>query len=117
VRAADVRWLEADVTHAAVPAGAFGVWHDRAVFHFLSALDDRARSAAAAVRPGDTVILATFAPDGPPRCSGLQVARYTAESLADELGGAFALVRGFSDMYHTPAGGKQRFSVVVLRRQ
>lgn len=118
-RAAEVTWLEADVTRAALPAGAFDVWHDRAVFHFLTAPEDRARyaAAAAAVRPGGAVLLATFAPDGPTRCSGLPVARYTPEGVARELGDAFALVRGFGDVHHTPAGREQRFSVAVLRRR
>ena len=119
-RAGEVTWLEADVTRAALPASAFDVWHDRAVFHFLTAPEDRARYAAAAaraVRPAGTVILATFAPDGPTRCSGLEVARYTPEGLARELGDAFSLVRGFGDVHHTPAGREQRFSAAVLRRR
>jgi SAM-dependent methyltransferase len=119
-RAAEVDWLEADVTHDELPARAFDVWHDRAVFHFLTAPEDRARyaaAAAAALRPGGTAILTTFAPDGPTRCSGLEVARYTPKGLAEELGDAFALVRGFGDVHHTPAGREQRLSVAVLRRR
>ena len=120
MRAADVTWLEADVTRVELPTRAFDVWHDRAVFHFLTTPEDRARyavAAAAAVRPGGTVLLATFAPDGPTRCSGLDVAGYAPEELAEELGDAFSLVRGFGDVHHTPAGREQRFSVAVLRRR
>jgi SAM-dependent methyltransferase len=118
-RAADVTWVEADVTRAALPAHAFDVWHDRAVFHFLTQPQDRASYAgvaAAAVRPGGTVLMATFAPDGPARCSGLEVARYSPEGLAQELGDAFTLVRGFADVHHTPSGSEQRFTVAVFRR-
>jgi SAM-dependent methyltransferase len=119
-QADEVTWLEADVTQVELPARAFDIWHDRAVFHFLTAPEDRARYAAvaaAALRPGGTALLATFAPDGPTRCSGLEVARYTPEGLAAQLGDAFALVRGFGDLHHTPAGREQRFSVAVLRRR
>lgn len=119
-RADEVTWLEVDVTQAELPSRAFDVWHDRAVFHFLTAPEDRARyaaAAAAALRPGGTVLLATFAPDGPTRCSGLEVARYTPEGLAEELGDAFTLVRGFGDVHLTPAGREQRFSVAELRRR
>ena len=119
-RAGEVAWVEADVTRAELPAHAFDVWHDRAVFHFLTERDDRARYAAvaaAAVRPGGTLLMATFALDGPTRCSGLPVERYDAEGLARELGDAFALVRGFGDVHRTPGGGEQRFTVAVLRRR
>jgi SAM-dependent methyltransferase len=119
-RADEVTWIESDVTRAALPPGAFDVWHDRAVFHFLTERDDRTRYAAvaaAAVRPGGTLLLATFAPDGPTRCSGLPVERYDPEGLARELGDAFTLVRGFGDVHRTPTGGEQRFTVAVLRRR
>ena len=119
-RAAEVTWIEADVTRAALPPHAFDVWHDRAVFHFLTEREDRARYAAvaaAAVRPGGTLLVATFAPDGPTRCSGLPVERYDAEGLARELGDAFTLVRGFGDVHRTPSGGEQRFTVAVFRRR
>jgi SAM-dependent methyltransferase len=119
-RADDVTWIEADVTDVALPPQAFDVWHDRAVFHFLTAPQDRARyaaTAASAVRSGGTVLMATFALDGPTRCSGLEVARYSPEGLAQELGDTFTLVRGFVDVHWTPTGSEQRFSVAVLRRR
>lgn len=83
-RAAQVTWIEADVTQAALPAQAYFLWHDRAVFHFLTQPADRQRyieSACRAVRSGGSLILATFAQDGPERCSGLEVMRYSAERL------------------------------------
>lgn len=90
--AGEVTWLEADVTRVALPPAAFDTWHDRAVFHFLTDADDRARYvavAAAAMRQGGALIMATFAVDGPQRCSGLDVVRYSPEQLAETLGGDF----------------------------
>lgn len=112
--------MEADITTAALPAEAFDVWHDRAVFHFLTAREDRVRYTAlaeAALRRGGMLLLATFAPDGPPRCSGLDVMRYSPSDIARELGDGFALVRGLSAVHQTPAAREQRFSVAVLRRR
>jgi len=119
-RADDVTWIEADITQVELPADAFDVWHDRAVFHFLTEADDRARyavTAARAVRAGGTLLLFTFAPDGPTRCSGLDTVRYAPEEIARELGDAFEFVRGFATIHHTPAGREQRFSTAVLRRR
>ena len=119
-RARDVAWIEADVTRADLSPDAFDVWHDRAVFHFLTAAEDRVRYvavAASALRPGGTLLMATFASDGPARCSGLEVARYSPDGLARELGDAFALVRGFGDVHRTPAGVEQRFTVAVFQRR
>ncbi|MDQ8144548.1 MAG: class I SAM-dependent methyltransferase [Gemmatimonadota bacterium] len=118
-RADEVTWIEADVTTVVLPPQSVDIWHDRAVFHFLTAPDDRARYAAvaaSAVRPGGSLVIATFAADGPLRCSGLEVARYTPEGIAEALGDAFRLVRGFGDVHRTPTGAEQRFSVAVLRR-
>ena len=80
-----VTWLEADVTRATLPAGACDIWHDRAVFHFLTHAEARRSyiaTAMRALRPGGSAIMATFALDGPTRCSGLDVVRYSPESLA-----------------------------------
>lgn len=118
--AAGVTWIEADVTSAVLPSGAYDAWHDRAVFHFLTAPDDRARYAAiaaAAVRPGGTLIVATFAADGPTRCSGLDVARYGPDDLAREFEGPFALRRSVADVHRTPQGAEQRFTYAVFERR
>jgi SAM-dependent methyltransferase len=118
-RASEVSWIEADVTRVQLPAQAFDVWHDRAVFHFLTRAEDRARyvaTAAAALRPGGTLLISTFALEGPTRCSGLEVARYGPEELAWAFGEAFALERSFADVHRTPSGVEQRFTVAVLRR-
>lgn len=119
-RADEVTWIEADVTRAELPTAAFDVWHDRAVFHFLTDPEDRSRYvalAARAVRPGGTLIVATFAPDGPTRCSGLEVARYDADGLAREFAEEFLLTTGLTDVHRTPAGGEQRFTYASLRRR
>ncbi len=88
------------------------LWHDRAVFHFLTEAGDRARyreRMAALIVPGGTAIVATFAPDGPEQCSGLPVVRYSPESLAAELGEPFVLVQSEMHAHRTPGGKVQRF--------
>jgi 2-polyprenyl-3-methyl-5-hydroxy-6-metoxy-1,4-benzoquinol methylase len=119
-RAAEVEWREANVTDADLPPQAYDVWHDRAVFHFLTDAEDRRRyvdAAAAALRPGGALVVATFAADGPAWCSGLEVARYSPEALAAAFGDRFAFVRGFGDVHRTPSGAEQRFTFAVLRRR
>ena len=115
-----VTWLEADVTRVTLPAARFDAWHDRAAFHFLTDPADRARYVAAArdaLRPGGTLVVATFAADGPARCSGLDVARYDVDALARAFGDDFVLLRGDREAHHTPAGAEQRFTYAVLRRR
>ncbi len=119
-RAAAVTWVEADVTTAVLPAAAYDVWHDRAVFHFLTEADDRARYVALAsesLRPDGTLIVGTFALDGPARCSGLDVVRYSAETLAHEFESAFTFQHGCGDVHATPWGVEQRFTFATLRRR
>lgn len=119
-RSREVTWVEGDVTRVALHPAAFDIWHDRAVFHFLTDADDRAKyaaTAAAALKSGGTLIMATFASDGPLKCSGLDVMRYGAESLAAALGDAFHLIRSFPDVHRTPSGGEQRFLYAVFSRQ
>ncbi|MBL8058862.1 MAG: class I SAM-dependent methyltransferase [Anaerolineales bacterium] len=114
-----VTWLEADITTVELPAQTYSVWHDRAVFHFLTQPADRQRYVTAvrqAVRPGGFVIVATFAPDGPPRCSGLDVVRYSPESLHSEFGRGFELIDSARETHHTPAGGEQQFMYCFCRR-
>jgi SAM-dependent methyltransferase len=116
--AAEVTWMESDVLQARLPSHSYDVWHDRAVFHFLTDRGDRARYVAAAtsaLEPGGAVVIATFALDGPERCSGLRVARYDSELLAREFGDAFALVKAVHDVHRTPSGAEQQFTYVVLR--
>jgi rhodanese-related sulfurtransferase/2-polyprenyl-3-methyl-5-hydroxy-6-metoxy-1,4-benzoquinol methylase len=113
-----VRWLGADVLEW-TPARAYDLWHDRALFHFLTEPEARRRYVAvarAAVRPGGHLVVGTFAEDGPERCSGLPVARYDARSLAAEFGDAFAPVEERRDEHRTPRGTIQPFTWVGLRR-
>lgn len=118
-RADAVSWIEADVTSAELPPLGYDVWHDRAVFHFLTSAEERAAYVAAvlrAVKPGGHVIVATFAEDGPTRCSDLPVVRYDAASLHGEFGAPFALLRHEKEEHHTPGGKVQNFVYCFCRK-
>ncbi len=107
-----VHWIVADVTRAPLEPSAYDVWHDRAVFHFLTATSDRAayvRQVAQAVKPGGHVIVSTFGPEGPTKCSGLEVVRYDAESLHREFGVHFRLLGSSKEQHRTPFGTIQQF--------
>lgn len=107
-----VHWLAADITKVALEPSTFDVWHDRAVFHFLTESDDRAayvRQVAQALKPGGHVIIGTFGPEGPVRCSGLDVVRYDETSLHDEFGRRFRLLESSKELHHTPFGTVQQF--------
>ena len=106
-----VTWIQADVT-GAWSLKPMDVWHDRAVFHFLTVPEDRAHyrdHLVATLKPHGSAIIATFAPDGPEKCSGLPVARYSPETLATELGTAFQLVEARPYRHLTPRGAEQSF--------
>lgn len=118
-RAGRVRWATGDVT-AEIPPGPYDLWHDRAVLHFLTdpgARDAYARNVRVAVRPGGFVIVAAFAPDGPTKCSGLDVVRYDAPALALALGPQFRLIREEREDHATPWGAVQRFVYGVFQRE
>src|SRR5215207_8759748 len=118
-RASSVHWLEADVGSVALPRGHYAVWHDRAVFHFLTERADRDAYVAQverAVRPGGHVLVATFAEDGPTQCSGLPVARYSAAGLHGAFGSAFELLSSEREEHVTPAGAHQSFVYCLCRR-
>ena len=119
-RSAEVDWIEGDVTRAELPAGAYDVWHDRAVFHFLTEPGDRRRyveTVLHAVKPGGHVIIATFAEDGPDQCSGLPVMRYRPDQLQAEFGDAFTLLQHEREAHRTPAGKTQSFVYCLFRRE
>jgi 2-polyprenyl-3-methyl-5-hydroxy-6-metoxy-1,4-benzoquinol methylase len=110
-RAADAQWIVADIT-GWTPPRRYRLWHDRAVLHFLTDPQDRAayrRTLLATVQPGGCVIISTFALDGPARCSGLPVVRFSAETLAAELGPELRLVETVPEQHRTPRGAVQRF--------
>ncbi len=107
-----VRWIVADIAEAVLAADAYDVWHDRAVFHFLTTPEQRAayvQKVASALRPGGSVILGVFGPDGPRKCSGLDVVRYDAASLHDEFGAGFQLLESSLELHETPFGTAQQF--------
>lgn len=113
-----VRWLTADITSAELEPNAYDVWHDRAVFHFLTAPEQRVayvRQVIRAVKPGGHVIVSTFGPEGPTKCSGLDVVRYDAQSLHGEFGARFRLVESSKEMHHTPFGTTQQFLYCYCR--
>ena len=107
-----VKWLVVDITKGKLAAGAYDVWHDRAVFHFLTTIDERTayvQQVAHAVKPGGYVIVSTFGPEGPTKCSGLDVVRYDAESLHNEFGVHFSLLDHSEELHRTPLGTVQQF--------
>jgi 2-polyprenyl-3-methyl-5-hydroxy-6-metoxy-1,4-benzoquinol methylase len=115
-----VEWMRADVLRAPLDESTYAVWHDRAVFHFLTDAADRqsyVEQVRRAVRPGGHVLVATFAEDGPEYCSGLPVVRYSAEGLHSEFGTDFLLVRSEHEDHRTPRGAEQSFIYCLCRRE
>lgn len=116
---ADVQWLEADILAVELPSHAYDVWHDRAVFHFLTTEDERhayVQKVLQMVKPGGLVIIATFAEDGPTQCSGLAVMRYSANELHAEFGAQFELLGHEKESHHTPGGNEQKFVYCFCRK-
>jgi len=119
-RAERVVWIAGSVLDARLSASAYAVWHDRAVFHFLTDRRDRARyveQTRHAVRHGGHVIVASFGPDGPPKCSGLDVARYSPEGVHAEFGSGFRLLVSVREDHHTPSGAVQAFVYCLCRAE
>jgi ubiquinone/menaquinone biosynthesis C-methylase UbiE len=113
-----VKWIEADVTTVELAPHAYDLWHDRAVFHFLTTPAQRQAYVSAvlrSVKPGGHVIVATFAEDGPTHCSGLPVMRYNADGLHAEFGAPFTLLRQEKEEHHTPGGAVQKFIYCYCR--
>ena len=118
--AAAVQWREANITDAELPVHAYDVWHDRAVFHFLTSAAERQAYVDAvlrAVKPGGYVIVATFAEDGPTQCSGLPVVRYNADGLHAEFGEPFTLLGHEQEEHRTPSGSVQKFVYCYCRKR
>jgi SAM-dependent methyltransferase len=117
-RADRVRWICADVTEAQLPSHAYDFWHDRAVFHFLR--DPMARSryvdaVRTSLKPGGHIVVATFGPHGPEKCSGLEVLRFTPEALHAEFGSDFARIASTTETHMTPWGTEQEFVYCYCR--
>ena len=114
-----VRWIEADITQVELPRQRYDIWHDRAVFHFLTTPEQReayVRTVFNSVKPGGHVIVATFAEDGPEQCSGLPVMRYRPDELHGQFGEAFTLLRHTKEAHQTPGGKVQQFVYCYCRR-
>jgi ubiquinone/menaquinone biosynthesis C-methylase UbiE len=113
-----VHWLIADVTETNLEPGVYDLWHDRAVFHFLTVQERRiayVRQVTRVVKPGGHVIVGCFGPQGPKKCSGLEVMRYDAESLHGEFGAHFRLVESSQEQHRTPLGTAQQFLYCYCR--
>lgn len=119
-RSRSVRWIEADVRQPVLPPSSVDLWHDRAVFHFLTTPDDKrayVENMGQALRAGGHAVIATFALEGPPKCSGLEVSRYSPSTLAEALGDGFELLRSAERTHTTPAGRDQRFTYTLFRKR
>lgn len=118
-RASRVTWLEQDITEAELSPNFYDVWHDRAVFHFLTRADDRHRYVQAvrrSVKTGGHIIVASFGLGGPEKCSGLNVVRYSSEAMHAEFGSDFKLVSTATEVHHTPGGTDQKFIYCYCRK-
>lgn len=114
----DVKWVEGDVTRAKLPSNRFDVWHDRAVFHFLTDPEDRRKYVELvkrSVKPGGHIIVASFGPGGPAKCSGLDVVRYSRDAMHAEFGKTFVLVDSVEETHNTPFGTGQEFVYCYCR--
>ena len=119
-RGAAVAWLCGDITEIELPEDAYALWHDRAVFHFLTEPTDRDRyldNLNRALRPGGHLVIGTFAPEAPPRCSGLPVQRYDLDLIRETLGDEFELKRHKKEMHVTPGGVEQMYLYCEFRRK
>jgi 2-polyprenyl-3-methyl-5-hydroxy-6-metoxy-1,4-benzoquinol methylase len=117
--AAKVNWIEADVS-SFDPEGFYDVWHDRAVFHFLTdtaAVAHYVKIASEHIKKGGYLIIATFAEDGPLKCSGLHIQQYSEESLVSVFAENFEALKIFKEMHKTPSGTEQSFVFALLRRK
>jgi len=117
-RRSAVTWLCGDITEIELEENAFQLWHDRAVFHFLTEPDDRARYLAnlrRALRPGGHLVIGTFAPEAPPKCSGLPVQRYDLDLLQETLGNEFLPRRNQKELHVTPGGVEQMYLYAEFR--
>jgi SAM-dependent methyltransferase len=107
-----IQWICGDVTEAVLPETSFDLWHDRALFHFLTEAEQRrayVERVKRALKPDGSLIVSTFGPSGPERCSGLAAMRYDVSSLGSEFGDRFRLVESSLDLHETPSGAVQQF--------
>lgn len=117
--AKQVEWLVGDVCELELAASRYDLWHDRAVFHFLTLPEQRASyvtNAATSVKHNGHLIISTFGPEGPMRCSGLETARYDTEALEVEFGSSFRLADSRMEWHTTPSARKQQFLYCLFQR-
>jgi ubiquinone/menaquinone biosynthesis C-methylase UbiE len=113
-----VEWIEANIMEATLPQDYYDLWHDRAVFHFLTLAEDRRKyieQARHALKLGGYLIIGVFGPKAPPRCSGLDVIRYSPDSLQTELGDSFTLLEDREEVHRTPSGTPQQYIYCLFR--
>lgn len=114
-----VEWIEADITEADLPENYYDIWHDRAVFHFLTDVADRKRYieiARRSLKVGGHIVVASFGLSGPKKCSGLDVVRYSPGLLHSEFGNSFELVNSLRETHHTPVETTQEFIYCYCRK-
>ncbi len=114
-----IKWIEADITEVSLPEGYYDVWHDRAVFHFLTDSEDRRKYIEVvnrSLKVGGHIIVASFGLDGPQKCSGLNVVRYSPETMRGEFGNEFKLVKSFNETHQTPFNTSQEFVYCYCRK-
>ncbi len=114
-----IHWFEADVTQASLKPNHYDLWHDRAVFHFLTKPEDRQKyvnNLSKALKPGGYALISTFGSNGPLKCSGLEIVRYSAENLKKELGEAYELEKHCTEIHKTPFDTTQEFLYCLFRK-
>lgn len=117
--AGSVKWLVADILDVALAPASYDIWHDRAVYHFLTNDEQRRRyveQVLRALKPGGFAIVGTFGPEGPETCSGLPVARYSPTQLHGTFGAPFQLLNSSFELHATPSGSRQQFVYCFCRR-
>ena len=114
-----ITWLDGDITSVDLPIHCYELWHDRAAFHFLTMHEQQRKyrdNLLKALKPGGHLIIGTFAPEAPPKCSGLPVQRYNPEQLENTLGGEFEIKRHHKELHITPGGVEQMYLYCHFRR-
>lgn len=118
-KSAKIEWIEADITKVSLPENHYEVWHDRAVFHFLTEAEDRRKYiklVMGSLKVGGHIIVASFGLDGPQKCSGLDVVRYNPKKMKNEFGDDFKLVKSLNETHKTPFGTTQEFIYCYCRK-